>query len=240
MNTQDYKAGKESQKFNLKKPSKKEMETLLDDLNSLMYEGIKEQPGPDSNPDGYKIGQTIAQLQRYFAPNDTAKTTASNPVKWCLQAVLKDGTRKPLRAAKVIDEKLVGCDGRRLHILQSYTEHSDGAILPNGTWISEEEYTKEFGTFPNYKQVMPVDTVPQPDINFSVRPDFKKQLLYDVTTYPNGNGEPVKETAGLDEKFHKQAIAGMENPAYSTRECMSPLVIEDGDRYAVIMPIRIK
>ena len=235
MNKQEYFEGKESQKFNLKKPSKKEIESMLYSLDGLLLEDTQ---------NGYKLGVALANLQRYFAPNDTAKTVASDSVKWCLQAIwTKDGSRKALSVAKIVDGTLIATDSRRMHVLSNYAEHKDGALLPDGTWISEEEYTKEFGTFPNYKQVMPCDPKPQPDVVFSVRQDapgraglsYKKgQLSYYVA---DALGNP--QECCLDGKYYKQAVAGMEKPSYCQTDELSLLVVESGDRYAVVMPIRI-
>ena len=73
MKEQEYKDGKESQKTNLKKPTKREMEDTLNSLEML----VLEQP-----QNGYRLGIALAKLQRYFAPNDTAKTIAKNGIKW--------------------------------------------------------------------------------------------------------------------------------------------------------------
>ena len=225
----DYDAGKESQKFNLKKPTRKEMEASLSSLDDLLMANFR---------DDYALGVAVAKLHKYFAAKDPAKTVASDDVKWVLQAVAKTVVKKAMQVAKIMDGKLIAVDGHRMHILSNYTEHEDGALLPNGSWISEAEYKKEYGTFPDYKQVIPRGTHPQPDITFSARPDTKNDLLFTVIEN-KGMDNQVTETEGLYGTYYKQAIAGMENPSYSAY-ILGPLVIESADRYAAIMPIRIK
>ena len=229
MNT-TYTEGKESQKFNLKKPTKKEMEELLDSLEALV---LAEQQ------DGYNLGANIARLMRYFAPNDTAKTVAQDPVRWCLQAVSVDLSRLRINAAKIIDGCLVATDGVRLHILKNYTDHEDGALLADGTWISEAEYSKEYGTFPEYKNAIPDNPKTRPPIQFSV--DQKSnRLLFEIENKSGTGYDSQKSTCCLIEARYKQAVAGMENPSFKMDGELSPLVLESGDRKAVIMTTRLR
>ena len=225
MNYLEYIEGKASKNRDFSKPSKEKALELLEQIEKSLESG---------EPNAYAIGQHMSELFRFFAPKDTAKTVADDPEKWALQAVSKDPMRLVLNAAHIHNERkeLCAVDGKRLHLVAGYTKHADGGILPDGTHLPESEREKEYGTFPNYSQVIPPETTERPGLVWTTGPGTGKDATRD--TVIDGLG------ARISERFYKEAVAGMKNPRFWMSDCLSPLLIKDAEtnRLAVIMPIR--
>ena len=225
MNKQDYISGKESKKFDLKKPSKKVAFEIIEKLNNELLEDF---------PDGHKIGMYTADLERFFAPKETSKAVAQDHVKWCLQAVSPKKDNKLSIQTAYIDGDCSTCvasDGGRLHSFLNYTSNNSGGILPNGVVIKEEERQDVFGTFPSYKQVIPHNSPKRDGIVWQKGPIIKNE--HTIETEIDG------QKTRLNERYYKEAVAGMEAPEFFMFDYLSPLLIKDCStkRLAVIMSI---
>jgi len=223
----EYTEGKDSKKFDFSKPSKEKALELLELIERALTE--------DETPNGYAIGRNMSELFRFFAPKDSPKTTAADPEKWALQAVSTDKTRLVLHTAFIHGERkeLAACDGRRLHLVTDYTKHESGGLLPDGDYIPESERADQYGTFPNYTQVIPPETTERPGLIWSTGPGTGKDATRDTLI----DGLPTR----ICERYFLEATAGMKAPRFWMSDCLSPLLIKDADtgRLAVIMPIRV-
>ena len=222
----DYAEGKEAKKYEMSIPSKKIAYDLIKDLNEMIQA---------DEPDFYRIGNYIADLQRFFRPKDTPKTIAKDDVKWCLQAASPEkDNRKPIQTAYIDPERheLAACDGRRLHLIKNYTSHDSGGILPDGKHIEEAERADSFGTFPNYPQVIPAAKTERV-FDWSIGPDMKGATR---------QAEIDEDIITIKEKYYKEAVAGMIEPKFYCDDYLNPILITDEqtNRLAIIMPIRTK
>jgi hypothetical protein len=220
---ENYKEGKDSKRFDFSKPSKEKALELLEQIEKSIESG---------EPNGYAIGQGMAELFKFFAPKDTAKTTAEDPEKWVLQAVSKDPVRLVLNTAFIHGERkeLIAADGARIHLVTGYTKHPDGRLLPDGSLLSERE--SAYGTFPNYSQVIPPETTERPALVWETGPGTGKNATRETMI----DGQKTR----ICDRFFREAVAGMKNPRFWMSYELSPLLIKDAEtsRLAVIMPVR--
>lgn len=159
-----------------------------------------------------------------------AKTMDDN-VKWVLQAIDSTDTPRPeLTVAKVNNCRLVATDGKRLHILENYLDHWDGAILPDGSWISEAQFKKDYRQYPDYEKCIPENLTPLEYHFFSANQKHKH-----LTNFQLG-----KKFVQLDKEYVKQAILGISEPNFYCNGVDQPFVIEGGDLRAIIMPWFLK
>ena len=179
---------------------------------------------PEALPD-------LAGLYAYFMP--TKSKTAKTAFDWVAQAAAVKDCREYLNFVYVTAEgDMVATDGHRLHRAPAPASLLPGYYDPrNGDWVHGPDFAK----YPDYARVLA---------------DAEKgaSTLYledPLTVGETDLGHPVYllrpdgDRAAFQIKYLDAALAGMPTPAARLRDSKCPVVLRDGDRLAVVMPIQL-
>ena len=198
-----------------KKPSKRDAQATIRELADRY---------PDAVPD-------LAGLYAYFMP--TKPKTAKTAFDWVAQAAAVKDCRAHLNWVYVTAEgDMVATDGHRLHRAPAPASLLPGYYDPrNGDWVHGPDFAK----YPDYARVLA-------DAEKSASTLYLEDPL---TVGETDLGHPVYllrpdgDRAAFQIKYLDAALAGMPTPAARLRDSKCPVVLRDGDRLAVIMPIQL-
>ena len=168
--------------------------------------------------------RSLAELYRYFMPlpGKTVKTAED----WCKKAVGKKDIRTYLNFLYSDGSRLIGCDGHRLHIIET-TDYKAGyydmALNP----------VEDKGRYPNVDRVIPAQK--GREIRLSTITGGK------IEVYDKGEAINVKG-AWVNRKYFNEAIAGFDPEKlirYYNEGELKPIKLQQGERLAVVMPMRV-
>lgn len=176
-----------------------------------------------AEPDS-REAQALASLYRYFLP--LPGKVVKTPEDWCKKAIGQNDVRYYLNFLYSDGNRLMGCDGHRLHIFQTIK-------YKPGYYDLALEKIDDKGTYPNVERVIPKQK--GREMNLSSITGGKVKMV-DSKEAINVKG------AWVNHKYFLEAIAGFnpeEKIRFYNRDAHSALKIEQGDKLAVVMPMRI-
>ena len=187
------------------------------DLAIRSIETIAEALG-DGHPD---LEPMLTTLYAFHDSERPGSKAATDVFAWVYQAAGKDDTRLSIYAPYVDGGVLVATDGRRVHWVET-TDYPEGYLDKRGRSLSVD------WNYPAWRQVVPTSftssgTLPAHDIDIKTK----------VATIDCGG-----TVLTFQAHFFREAIAGMKSPWIKFNDNKSPVLISDGTRNAVIMPVR--
>ena len=178
----------------------------------------------------------LAQLYSYFIPPIPAKT--KNPLLWVGLAAAKVEVRNFLNFSYCDGDRLIGCDGHRVHWV-AVSDMEPGYYIPSTLDLIADQ-----GQYPDIDRVIPVTHSADAQVctlsDFNLveshykRLDGKKpviQLCYDL---PNGTRVLKKY---VDAAYNRDKTMTVYLPQGDKNMTAIKLESIDGMRHAVIMPI---
>lgn len=205
--------------LSVKKPSKT---AAMDALKSLI-----DQMPPSMYEDNVIA---IGELVRFFTPPVPKKP--KNDFQWCALAAGDNLVKEMLNYVYVVDEyTMVGCDGHRMHVAPN-TEN----LLP-GFWCPKTKVKmKELGAvkYPDYERLLHRGGRSRTDLKWQ-KESVKGRVSFVAETKGSDGGRYV-----FDLKYFEQALSFFTDELdwYPGSGSESALMVE-GDRTAVLMPIRV-
>lgn len=163
----------------------------------------------------------FAKLYKYFLPTPPAKPKTA--FDWVLKAVAKKDHRHFLKFAHVENGVLCGTDGHRLHLVTPVG-------LEDGFYDAAGNRAELDARFPSWERV-----IPKTDVEPLRLGDIETELHQVVKTLcVTFNGHTI------DKRYWDEAVIGMTPDAQVyCHEVGGSILIDDGDRKAVIMPVRV-
>ncbi len=172
---------------------------------------------------------TVDQCAQLYALLVPQKTTGKKltPFQWvALACADKKDNRDYLRYVYVTESHITGCDGHRMHRIANTEQLQTGYYLPNG----DRAHDLEWNTYPDVVRIIPdIQKCDPVDLN---NPTYGEERGWPFARLTNGRA--------FNRKYLEQAMSGFPEcfTAYQI-DNDEPILIEQGDRLAVVMGMRI-
>ena len=169
----------------------------------------------------------LAELYKYFIPPKPAKPKTAE--QWVSKAVAVNDVRYYLKYTKVENGQIIGTDGNRIHIAP--TELPDGAYDSALTLIDPHHA----GVFPkNWKALTDISRHNSAKFEDLTLETYEKNTLwgYKLSTLDT-------HIARFDKKLMDQALSYLDNPTVYYTGVNDRIVMIDGLKTAVLMPINV-
>jgi len=178
------------------------------------------------------LAPRLAGLVNYFEPKITAKAK-KDPFAWVAQACSTDPLREVLNYVYCDKGMLVATDGRRMHWMPAPEGYED-----NTFYTTRGDKHDTSCVFPNWRQVIPERGV-------GTWTMYKRSSISIDGTSRNFRGNKisvtnVKGSTYIDTKYLKEAMSMDAEATMYNHDELSPVLLHmDGERKAVIMPLRM-
>ena len=165
----------------------------------------------------------MAKLYAYFMPAIPAKPKTDE--QWIAKAMAKKDVRYYLNHIYCDGKRIMATNGHRLHII-----HSDR--YKKGFYDSQMNKVEVDATYPDVDRVIP-----------STRRKGNKRIAFEDLTASNvkidGKNKPVFDIGEVrvDAKYLTEAAQGFENPEVIYADKNKAVLLTDGHRSAVVMPM---
>ena len=192
----------------LKKPTKKEAHQLLIDIAC------------DRVSEGRKA-DALARLYLFFMPPVPARPKTA--LDWCSKALPKNDIRLYLNYIHSDGSRIMGCDGKRLHIVRDNS-------LAAGSYDRQGNLVNDPGTYPDVDRLL--------DVSGLYNMPFGK-MLDDSPVGVNQDIPHYDLPIGIriNKKFLDDALAFLDEPTLYYMDDGDKIVLKDGPKSAVIMGI---
>lgn len=179
----------------------------------------------------HTIQRTLATIYKAIAPTVSTGTAAKDDWSWVCQAMAKKDIRYYLNYVYCDGDRIICTDGHRMH-----TVPNTFGLEPGYYDKRKNRVTDIDARYPNIDRVIPCITE-RKFIEFNLSElEIRQAGKIEACLVPDHDYKPA---IGIDSKYLKQAVAGMEQASAYVRTAMDSIRIENGDRLAVIMPLRV-
>ncbi len=174
-----------------------------------------------------KQAACLADLYRHFLPlpGKVIKTSED----WCIKALGKADIRSYLNWLYSDGSRLIGCDGHRLHVFET-TDYKPGYYDQALNPIEDK------GRYPDIDRVIPAQKGREIKLKTITGGEIK------LSDHVSGKVEMVNVRGSwVNRKYFEEAIAGFDPDKlvrYYNASDASALKIQQGERLAVVMPMR--
>ena len=168
----------------------------------------------------------LAKLYKWFEPTVPAKP--KTPEQWLLKALAgRTDYRKYLQNRYSDGNTLVATDGHRLHLCRNL-DH------PTGYYDKAMNAIEDSARYPDFERVIPKDAS-EPVRLGDITPEPMVKVIKDKP-----HNRVIIQGTCVDVKYWNDAISGLSDDAMvHIREPYDAIKLVDGDRVAVISPIRV-
>ena len=185
---------------------------------NFVKEMIDKMGNEDHDP--YFWGMSLANLETFFAPS---LSPVKNELDWTVQplSTSKNEKREYCKIGVILPEIGLCCtDSARLHLLLDYTNEKP-LLGKDKTWFTLEEFSYyDFSWYPDVKCLLSYDDLEEKEVE-----------IIDINTVLIGECK-------INRKFYNQAVSGMKSPKIKGTDNKHPVYIMEGNKLAIIMPLR--
>ena len=203
----------------------------LGKLNKKQLLALVERTYNDQNDPELK--RVMAVIYKSIAPSVAIGKAEKDNWAWVCQAMAKNDVRFYLNYVYCNGIRVICTDGHRMH-----TVPNTFGLVPGYYDKQQNQVTDIDARYPDIDRIIPAkDTRELVYFNLEeceIKPAGKSQAV--IIPERNGAGN-----VGIDEKYLKQAVAGMHQArAYAWVGSPSDsIMVHNGDRLAVVMPMRV-